>query len=140
MTAIIHPSSIIDPQADIADGVKIGPYCVVGPQVRLGRNVELVGHVNIAGNVSIGADCKLYPFVSMGHPPQDFKHKGGDVRIIVGERNIFRENVNIHPGSDAGRADTVIGNDCYMMVGTHLAHECQMGNHVVISNLSLIHI
>ena len=84
--------------------------------------------------MSIGADCKLYPFVSMGHPPQDFKHKGGDVRIIVGERNIFRENVNIHPGSDAGRADTVIGNDCYMMVGTHLAHECQMGNHVVISN------
>ena len=134
MAIHIDPSSHVDPAAELEDGVYIGPLCVVGPDVRLGKNVKLVSQVSLAGHTSIGADCELYPFVSMGHPPQDFKHKGGDVRIIIGERNIFRELVNIHPGSDAGRQDTVIGNDCYMMVGSHLAHEGQMGDHVVISN------
>lgn len=134
MSVSIHPSSFVDSNAELADGVEIGPLCVVGPNVKLGPRVQLVGHVNLAGDVSIGADCKLYPFVSMGHPPQDFKHSDGPVRIVIGERNVFRENVNVHPGSDAGRPDTIIGNDCYMMVGTHLAHECRMGNNVVVSN------
>ena len=134
MAIHIDPSSHVDPAAQLDDGVFIGPLCVVGPNVKLGRNVKLVSQVSLAGDTTIGAECELYPFVSMGHPPQDFKHQGGDVRIVIGERNIFRELVNVHPGSDAGRRDTVIGNDCYMMVGSHLAHEGEMGNHVVISN------
>jgi len=134
MSVKIHPSSIIDPKAQLSPGVEIGPFCVVGPDVKLGPKVNLIAQVNLAGNTSIGADCKLYPFVSMGHPPQDFKHKGGTVSIEIGERSVFRENVNIHPGSDAGEAITRIGNDCYFMVGTHLAHEGQMGNNVVVSN------
>lgn len=134
MTTNIHPSAFVDPKAQIDEGVEIGPLCVVGPRVKLGRNVRLVSQVNIAGDTSIGADTVLYPFVSMGHPPQDFKHKGGNVRLIIGERNVFRELVNVHPGTDAGRPDTIIGNDCYMMVGSHLAHEGRMGDHVVISN------
>ncbi len=134
MTVFIHPSSFVDPKAELAEGVHIGPLCVVGPQVKLGKNVKLVSQVSIDGHTEIGADCQLYPFVSLGHPPQDFKHKGGDVRLIIGERNVFRELVNIHPGTDAGVRDTVIGNDCYMMVGSHLAHEGQMGNNVVVSN------
>lgn len=134
MSVYIHPSSHVDSKAELADGVHIGPLCVVGAQVKLGPNVRLVSQVNIDGQTEIGADCQLFPFVSLGHPPQDFKHAGGDVRLIIGERNIFRELVNIHPGSDAGRRDTVIGNDCYMMVGSHLAHEGQMGNNVVVSN------
>ena len=134
MAVTIHPAAHVDPKAQLDDGVSIGPLCIVGPDVKLGKNVELVSQVNLAGDTAIGADCKLYPFVSMGHPPQDFKHKGGPVSIVIGERSIFRELVNVHPGTDAGRAETRIGDDCYFMVGSHLAHEGHVGNKVVISN------
>jgi UDP-N-acetylglucosamine acyltransferase len=130
----IHPTALVEEGAQFGDNVKIGPYCVVGQNVKLGNNVELISHVNLSGNTTIGADSILYPFVSMGHPPQDFKHQGGAVSIHIGERCTFRENVNIHPGTDAGKPQTKIGDDCYFMVGTHLAHEGQMGNHVVVSN------
>ncbi len=134
MSVTIDPSAHVDPKAQLEDGVYVGPLCVVGPEVKLHKNVRLVSQVSLSGDTTIGADCELYPFVSMGHPPQDFKHQGGAVRIVIGERNVFRELVNVHPGSDAGRPDTVIGSDCYMMVGSHLAHEGQMGDHVVVSN------
>ncbi len=134
MTADIHPTAIVSPNAKLGDNVFIGPYCIVDEDVTLGNNVRLVSHVSLTGRTSIGADSTLYPFVSMGHPPQDFKHKGGDVFITIGERCTFRENVNIHPGTDTGKPETRIGNDCYFMVGTHLAHEGQMGDHVIVSN------
>jgi UDP-N-acetylglucosamine acyltransferase len=100
----------------------------------LAKNVKLIGQVNIAGDTTIGDDCTLYPFVSMGHPPQDFKHQAGAVSIKIGKGCVFRETVNIHPGSDAGRPETRIGDNCYFMVGSHLAHEGLVGNNVVISN------
>ncbi len=134
MSIDIHPSSFVDPKAELADGVSIGPLCVVGADVKLGKNTKLIAQVNLDGQTSIGPDCTLYPFVSMGHPPQDFKHKGGNVSIEIGMRCVFRENVNIHPGTDTGEPVTRIGHDCYFMVGTHLAHEGQMGNHVIVSN------
>jgi UDP-N-acetylglucosamine acyltransferase len=134
MTVNIHNTAIVDPKAELGAEVKIGPYCIVGPDVRLGDKVELISHVNLSGNTKIGAGCRLYPFVSMGYDPQDLKHKGGPVGIEIGERCIFRENVNIHPGTDIGKPTTKIGHDCYFMVGTHLAHEGQMGNHVIVSN------
>lgn len=130
----IHPTAIIHEGAQIGADVEIGPYCIIGAQVKLGARVKLIGHVCLDGDTTIGADCTLYPFVSMGYPPQDFKHKGGAVAIEIGERCTFRENVNIHPGSDAGETVTRIGNECYFMVGTHLAHEGQMGDHVIVSN------
>jgi len=134
MSVTIHETALVDSKAQLGDGVTIGPYCVVGPDVVLGDRVQLVGQVNLTGNTKISEDCILYPFVSMGYPPQDLKHKGGPVGIEVGARSIFRENVNIHPGTDIGKPITRIGHDCYFMVGTHLAHEGQMGNHVVVSN------
>lgn len=134
MAQDIHTTAIIHDGATLGKNVKIGPYCVVGEDVSLGDNVELIGHVSLNGHTSIGKDSKLYPFVSMGYPPQDFKHKGGAVSIEIGERCTFRENVNIHPGTDSGEPVTRIGDDCYFMVGTHLAHEGQMGNNVVVSN------
>jgi len=85
MSAHVHPSSYVDEKAVISDGVHIGPFCVVGPGVKLGNNVKLVAQVNLFGTTIIGNDCKLYPFVSMGHPPQDMKHKGGEVSIEIGE-------------------------------------------------------
>jgi len=82
MSVTIHPSSFVDPKAELGDGVDIGPLCVVGPDVKLGKNVKLVAQVNLAGNTAIGENSELYPFVSMGHPPQDFKHKGGPMIAI----------------------------------------------------------
>lgn len=134
MSVQIHETAIVDPKASLGSNVKIGPYCVVGPAVQLGDNVELIGQVNLSGSTKIGDDCSLYPFVSMGYDPQDFKHKGGPVGIEIGPRCTFRENVNVHPGTDIGKPITRIGQDCYFMVGTHLAHEGQVGNHVVVSN------
>lgn len=134
MAIQIHPSSQVDPKAQIDDGVTIGPYCLVGPNVTMHKNVNLVGQCSISGLTEIGADTQIYPFVALGYPPQDLKHKGGDVKVIIGERNILREQVTIHPGTDGGRRQTVIGDDCYFMVGSHVAHDCIVGNHVVLSN------
>lgn len=134
MSVNIHPSAHVDSKAQLDHGVEIGPLCVVGPDVKLAKGVKLVSQVNIAGNTSVGADCELYPFVSIGHPPQDTKHKGGPVSLKIGARTILRETVNIHPGSDAGRLETIIGDDCYFMYGTHVAHEGLVGNNVVLSN------
>ena len=134
MSVDIHPTALVDSKAKLADGVSIGPYSIIGPDVKLHENVKLVSHVNLTGNVSIGADSQLYPFVTMGFPPQDFKHKGGDVRIEVGERTVFRELANVHPGTDGGRRVTKIGNDCFIMVGTHMAHDVIVGNHVTLTN------
>lgn len=134
MSVTIHPSAVVEKGAELADGVEIGPLCVVGPNVRLGKNVKLISQVSITGDTFVDEDCQLYPFVSLGHPPQDFKHKGGPVGIRIGKRTILRETVNIHPGTDSGRPMTIVGDDCYFMVGTHLAHEGLMGNNVVLSN------
>ena len=130
----ISELAVVHPDADLGDGVEIGPFCTVGPHVAISSGTRLVSHVSLAGRTAIGADCTLYPFTSIGHPPQDSKHSGGEVRVVIGDRNTFRESVNIHPGSDAGRRDTVIGSDNLFMVGSHVAHECIVGDHVVLTN------
>ena len=134
MAVFIHETSIVAEGASLGEDVYIGPFTTVGEGVTLGDRCRLESHISLAGNIVMGADNKLSPFVSMGHPPQDFKHKGGKVGIKIGDRNTFREYVNVHPGTDAGMTETLIGSDCYMMVGTHLAHEGHMGDHVVVSN------
>ncbi|WP_298912338.1 acyl-ACP--UDP-N-acetylglucosamine O-acyltransferase [uncultured Algimonas sp.] len=135
MTATIHPTAIVDPACRLGDEVEIGPYCIVDEHVTLGDRTRLVSHVTVSGRTEIGADCLLYPQVSMGYPPQDFKHRGeGDIGIRIGDRCTFREMVNVHPGTDVGKPRTVIGDDCYFMVGSHLAHECQVGDNVTLSN------
>lgn len=139
MTTSIHPTSIVDSSAQLGEGVEIGPFCTLGPNVTLGDRTRLISHVTLAGATSIGVDCLLYPQVSMGHPPQDFKHAGkGHVSIEVGDRCTFREMANVHPGTDAGKPTTRIGNDCYLMVGSHVAHECQLGDNVTLSNYAQI--
>ena len=134
MTGFIHETAIVSPKAKLGNGVYIGPHSIVGDGITLGDNCRLESHVSLAGNVTMGKDNVLSPFVTMGHPPQDFKHKGGEVGIIIGDRNKFREYANVHPGTDVGKPNTIIGNDCYMMVGTHCAHECILGDHVIMSN------
>ena len=136
---LIHPTAIIEDGAQLGAGVEIGPFCTVGKDVVLEDRTKLISHVTLSGHTKVGEDCLLYPQVSMGYPPQDFKHKGvSEVSIEIGDRCTFREMVNVHPGTDVGKPVTRIGNDCYFMVGSHVAHECQLGNNVTLSNYAQI--
>lgn len=130
----IHPTAIVDKNAELGAGVRIGPYCVVGPNVKLGDNVELVSHVSIDGRTSIGAGTRIFPFASIGHQPQDLKFHGEESYLEIGERNTIRESVTINPGTEGGGLYTRIGNDCLLMACSHVAHDCQVGNNVVLAN------
>ena len=130
----IHPSAIIDEKAVLADGVKIGPYCVIGPDVSLGADVELKSHVVIDGCTEIGAGCTIYPFVSLGAAPQDLKYAGEKSRLIIGQNNTIREHTTMNPGTADGGMVTRVGNNNLFMMSTHVAHDCQVGNHVIMAN------
>ncbi|MFP3920229.1 MAG: acyl-ACP--UDP-N-acetylglucosamine O-acyltransferase [Dichotomicrobium sp.] len=130
----IHPSAVVEAGAVLEEGVRIGPFCVVGPKVRLGRNVELHSHVVIAGDTTIGEDTRIYPFASIGHAPQDLKYKGEQSRLEIGRRNVIREHVTMNPGTGSGHMLTQVGDDGLFMVGAHVAHDCRIGNHVIMAN------
>ena len=130
----IQPSSLIDPSAIIGEGVEIGPFCIVGPDVVVGDRVRMISHVTVDGYTTIGEDCVLYPNVHLGHPPQDFKFEGERTELVLGKRNILRENATMHPGTAFGGAKTVVGDDGYFMVGSHVAHDCTVGDRVVFAN------
>lgn len=130
----IHSTAIVDPSAQIAEEVEIGPYCVIGPNVEIGARTRLQSHVTIAGRTRIGADCVLHPFVALGEPPQDFKYRGGDVRLELGDKNVLREHVTMHLGTEAGAGLTRVGSNGYFMVASHVAHDCVVGDNVVFAN------
>ena len=131
---MIHSSSVINKKAKISTGVKIGPFCYVGPNVELKQNVELVSNVHIEGNTVIGKGTKIFPFASIGTMPQDLKYKGESNSILIGENNMIREYVTINPGTEGGGGKTIIGNNCLFMISSHIAHDCKVGNNVVIAN------
>lgn len=130
----IHPTAIVEPGAELGRGVKIGPYCLVGPKVKLGDDVELMGHVCLAGNTMIGARSKLYPYASIGYPPQDMKYRGEDTRLEIGCDNVIREQVTMHPGTVGGGGLTRVGDHGLFMIGSHVAHDCKVGHNVVMVN------
>jgi UDP-N-acetylglucosamine acyltransferase len=134
MTTKIHPTAIVDPAAQIGVDVEIGPYCVVGAKVKLGDGVRLVSHVVVAGQTTLGEKTVVYPFASLGHPPQDLKFKGEESSLEIGAHNQIREHVTINPGTEGGGLVTRVGDHCLLMVATHLAHDCQVGNHVILAN------
>lgn len=135
MTAsTIHPTAIVGEKARIGQGVTIGPYCVVGDQVTLGDGVSLLSHVVVAGITEIGAGTQIYPFASVGHRPQDLKYHGEASRLVIGERCVLRENVTVNPGTEGGGMVTRIGNECLLMASAHVAHDCQVGNNVIMAN------
>jgi len=131
---MIHKTSIIDPKAEISSNVKIGPYCVIGPNVKIGNNTIIHSHVNIMGDTQIGKDNKIYPFSSIGNDPQDLKFKGEQTKLIIGDKNIIREYVTINPGTVGGGGETKVGNNCLLMISSHIAHDCKIGNNVIIAN------
>jgi UDP-N-acetylglucosamine acyltransferase len=134
----IHPTAIIDPRAEIGSGVSIGPYCVVGPDVKLAESVTLHSHVVIAGRTTIGARTQLYPFASIGQPPQDLKYRGEPSTLEIGSDNLIREYVTMNPGTEGGGMVTRVGNNCTFLASAHVGHDCIIGNNVILSNTTLL--
>lgn len=130
----IHPTAVIDPAAKIGANVEIGPYCVIGPNVRLGDNVRLVAHVVVDGRTTIGEGTVVYPFASLGQRPQDLKFKGETTTLEIGANNQIREHVTMNPGTEGGGGVTRVGDNCLFMVASHVAHDCQLGDHVILAN------
>jgi UDP-N-acetylglucosamine acyltransferase len=120
--------------ASVGRDVTIGPYCVVGPDVVLGAGCRLVAHVHLAGHTSIGARTVIYPFASLGSPPQSVKYRGGPTRLVVGTDCDIRENVTMSIGTEDDRAATEVGDRCFLMAGSHVGHDCVVGNDVVFAN------
>ncbi len=130
----IHPTAFVDDGARIGADVTIGPYCIVGAEAELANGVTLMSHVVVNGRTGIGANTKVYPFASIGLAPQDLKYKGEPSRLEIGCNNIIREHVTMHAGTEGGGMVTRVGNNCLFMVGCHVAHDCRIGDHVVMVN------
>src|SRR5579883_3042489 len=125
--AVIHASAIIEPGAKIGAGVSIGPFCHVGAGVVLEDGVALISHVSLAGATIVGARTKIYPFASIGHPPQDLKYRGEPVRLIIGPDCLIREGVAMNPGTSGGGSETIVGARCVFLANSHVAHDCKLG-------------
>lgn len=130
----VHPTAIVEKGARLGREVTVGPYCVIGPDVELGDQAALVAHVVVAGRTKIGAGTRIYPFASIGHPPQDLKYKGEPSELVIGANNVIREHVTMNPGTEGGGMITRVGDNCLFMVGAHVAHDCLIGNNVIMAN------
>ena len=134
MISQVHPSSYISDKVKLADNVKIGPYCYLNGNISIGENTELKSHVVISGNTNIGKNNTFYPFSNIGCDPQDLKFKGEDSNLLIGDFNIFRENVTISKGTKDGGMLTKINNKNLFMTGVHIAHDCNIGNENIFVN------
>ena len=130
---MIDKTAIINKTAKVHSSVKIGPYSIIGPNVEIGENTEIQSHVSITGNTKIGKGNKIYPFVSI-NDPQDLKYNGEETSLVIGDNNKIREYVTINPGTIGGGGKTKIGNNCLFMISSHIAHDCQVGDNVIIAN------
>ncbi len=131
---VIHPSAVVSPGAVLGAGVRIGPWCSVGAEAVLGDGVELVSHVVVDGHTAIGEGARLFPFCTVGLAPQDLKYRGEPTRCIVGPRTVIREGATVHRGTASGGGLTRIGADCLIMANAHVAHDCRLGDRVIIVN------
>src|SRR6056300_618072 len=131
---MIHNTAIVDPKARISTNVKIGPYSIIGPNVEIDENSEIQSHVSILGNTKIGKNNKIYSFSSIGNDRQDLKFNGEKTNLEIGDNNKIREYVTINPGTSGGGGLTKIGNNCLFMVSSHIAHDCMVGNNVILAN------
>ena len=131
---MIHKTAIISDNARISENVEIGPYCVIGSNVSIETGTKIHSHVNVMGNTIIGKENEIFPFASIGNEPQDLKYQGEENSLIIGEKNKIREYVNINPGTKAGGGITKIGNNNLFMVFSHVAHDCEIENNIVLAN------
>lgn len=134
----IHPTAVIDPSAQLGEGVSVGPCAVIGADVTLGDGVEVGPHAVLSGPAQIGPQTRIYPGAVVGADPQDLKYRGERTALIIGARNLIREHVTISRGTAGGGGQTVIGDDNLFMAGSHVAHDCHIGSHCVFANCSAV--
>jgi UDP-N-acetylglucosamine acyltransferase len=132
--ARIHPTAIVDPKAELDDSVNVGPYAVIGPHVQIGARCTIGAHCVIDGRTRIGEDNRIFSFASIGGPPQDKKYGGEDTRLEIGSGNTIREYVTINTGTVQDVGVTRLGNDNWIMAYVHVAHDCQLGSHLILAN------
>lgn len=128
----------IDPRAEIDDEVFIGPFCVIGPHVRIGRGSRLENSVTLMDHVTLGEDNRIFPGAVIGAEPQDVSYHGTPTQVVIGDRNIIRECVTIHRATEKEDGVTVVGSDNFLMAGSHVAHDCKLGNHIILANAALL--
>lgn len=138
MTTHVAEHVSIDPQAEIAEDVRIGPFCTIGPKVRIGRGTRLDSGVTLMGRVTLGEHNHLYPGVVVGGEPQDVSYTGADTEVVIGDHNTLRECVTVNRGSEKEEGITTVGDHNFLMACSHVAHDCRVGNHCVITNNSLL--
>ena len=134
----VDPRAAVDPRAELAEDVRIGPLCVVGPEARIGRGTELVSGVTILGRVSIGEGNRIFPGAVLGGEPQDISYRGSPTEVRIGDGNVIREGVTINRGTEKEEGLTTIGSGCFLMAGCHIAHDCRVGNRVIMANATLL--
>ncbi len=130
----IDERAVVHPSAEVADDVTIGPFSVIGPDVKIGSGCWIGPHVTIEGRVTMGSENRIYPYSTVGLPPQDLKYDGAPTEVVLGDRNTVREYSQIHRGTKGGGGLTKVGNDCFFMVASHIAHDCILGDHVIFAN------
>lgn len=136
--ANVHPTAIIHPKAKIAEDVFVGPYSCIGAEVTVKKGAKILSHAVLEGRTFIGENVKIYPFASIGNPPQDLKYEGENSWVEVGNSTTIREYVTIQPGTLTGKMCTVVGSHCLLMAGVHVAHDCHIGNHVILANYATL--
>ena len=134
MAQSIHPTAIVEDGAQLGEGVSIGPYCLVGSEVELGDGATLEGHTIVVGRTKLGANVHVFPFASVGHRPQDLKYAGEPSELVIGAGTVIREHATLNPGTASGDMQTSVGDNCMIMVGSHVAHDCRIGNNVILVN------
>lgn len=132
--ANIHATAVVDPSAKLGTEVEIGPFCVIGPDVKLGDGTMVHSHAVITGRTTLGERCQVYPFASVGQRPQDVKYHGEPSTLTIGPKTTIREHVTINPGTEGGHMATKVGANCLLMIGAHVAHDCELGDNVTLVN------
>ncbi len=138
MPTSIAPQALVDPKAEIGDDVHIGPFCVIGPHVKIGHRCRLENNVTLTGHVTLGEDNHLFPGVVIGAAPQDLSYRGSNTQVIIGDHNIFRESVTINRATEKEDGITRVGSHNFLMACSHVAHDCKVGNHIIMANGTLL--
>lgn len=138
METRIHPTSIIEPQVEIDSDVDIGPYCIIRNGVKIKKGTRILSNVIIEGSTEIGENCTIFPFSSIGFPPQDLKYNGEDTKLIIGSSNTIREYATIHRASVKGDGSTVVGDKNFLMAYVHIAHDCKVGSNIIMANAATL--
>ncbi|MEM7293807.1 MAG: acyl-ACP--UDP-N-acetylglucosamine O-acyltransferase [Pseudomonadota bacterium] len=135
---MIHPTAIVDPSAELGSNCSVGPYAIIGPNVQLGDNSDVRPHAIINGPTAAGTNNTFFQFCSIGEAPQDLKYNGEPTVLTIGDNNVFREYTTLHRGTESGGGTTQVGSDNLLMAYTHVAHDCRVGNRIIMSNAASI--